>query len=699
MVDGTPSRDGMASPGALRQWPLAYAEVSQGIQRIFKERQEPMPVERLEEEFLQRFGVSIPECVCVSTREYLSRKQNVFEFDAVRGTAFLQHSILAGPPLPDPNLPKDEDLVLDEFERLIIDLGPICYISALCGKFIQRNGISVTSVTIERPLDLLKRHPHRFLLVGGGNISLPQFRDLPEVKSAMSQGCVNGRRVWIEDGRQPPADLVTEEDVVREFQRLIGQNGGEPVYISSLCGRFMQQFRKPVTNIVKSRPADFLRKHPELFELVGGGHVRLRAPGQWESDGPQTIALRQPAGKAALSGGACGGGDGGVGEGAPQGGALAPGPGPAPGGRAPAPGPAGPGPGPVPGPPAGPRAEELGGDDFLAEAVGCIAPPGYSAALMKQLRQLGEIVRQHSFLTIEDIVLGGAVGKGLAVRGPPEAAELALLVGGFPESNHADWLPHILEMVLAVLDMVLGDRARDVRRVGNSWAELVLLGQAEEGSAVGPVADVLVAVVVAPSPGPRALLSQLIRGCPVAERQYLAPGLARERLDLVARQVEVTRDGMRLLRFWAAAQSWSCSKATPPSYLLELLILFVAKQGAVGLAALLEAAMDLCVRIRELRILWDGMDVASFETLDICPDVRAQTPLLVDPTNPCANVLDPGTFDGSELSTRAARFVQRGATVQDQWGPLLDAAVVAGHPRVHGFQRTGKLGVGLQAVR
>ena len=74
-------------------------------------------------------------------------------------------------------------------------LGPVTYISTLCGKFIQRpqpeiarsaclalclsvgnrfvrNGISVTSVISSRPLDLFKRHPNSFLVLGAGNVTL-----------------------------------------------------------------------------------------------------------------------------------------------------------------------------------------------------------------------------------------------------------------------------------------------------------------------------------------------------------------------------------------------------------------------------------------------------------------------------------------------------------------------------------------------
>merc|ERR1719277_1831856 len=276
---------------------MTYADVSRGIQRIFKERQETLSVAGLEEAFRERFGVTIAEVAGITTQDYLHRKKNVFEYDDQADTVCLQPSILAGPPIADPNMPKDENFVLDEFERLIEDLGPVCYVSALCGKFIQRNGVSVTSITSTRPLDLLKKHPARFLILGGGNVSLAAFRAYPEVQSMLTRGSGKGQRAAraLQDAQLPVPDIITEQDVVDEFRRLIAHDGEECVYISSLCGRFLQRFGKPVMSIINSRPADFVRKHSDAFELVGGGNVRLRqSPPGGEPLSPQSRASGSP---------------------------------------------------------------------------------------------------------------------------------------------------------------------------------------------------------------------------------------------------------------------------------------------------------------------------------------------------------------------------------------------------------------------
>merc|ERR1719230_1750599 len=95
---------------------------------------------------------------------------------------------------PDVNAPKDEAFVVKEFEQLIEAMGPVVYISTLCGKFIQRNGISVTSIINTRPLDLFKRHPGIFLIVGAGNVTLKKYERTPEVQRLLDKPTPKAQR-------------------------------------------------------------------------------------------------------------------------------------------------------------------------------------------------------------------------------------------------------------------------------------------------------------------------------------------------------------------------------------------------------------------------------------------------------------------------------------------------------------------------
>merc|ERR1719238_2060829 len=108
---------------------MKYADVSRGIQNILKEQVGPIPLETLEDIFQARFNTSVSDIVGMSTDEYLQRKDNIFDFRPGPNTVALQSSLLAGPPISDPQVVKDEMFVVNEFAQLIESMGPVVYIS------------------------------------------------------------------------------------------------------------------------------------------------------------------------------------------------------------------------------------------------------------------------------------------------------------------------------------------------------------------------------------------------------------------------------------------------------------------------------------------------------------------------------------------------------------------------------------------
>merc|ERR1719487_97210 len=373
---------GSPTPAQGANGPMKYADVSRGLQTIFKETKEPMTMAQLEEVFEQKFGSSItsvleksqkPDEKPMSFAEYLENKKNIFEVDE-KGHVYLQQALLAGPPIADPNVVKDEAFVVHEFEQLIEDAGPVCYISTLCGKFIQRNGIAVTGIIGSRPLDLFKRHPDKFMLCGGGNVTLKKFHDKGEVRDLLDQqGAAKASRMTkaAEDNQAfHPPEEITEMHIVEEFQRLIEADRTKTVYISSLCGRFLQRYKKPVTAIINNeRPADFLRRYPDIFVMTGGGHVGLKSV-----LGPDVES--------------------------------------------------------VPAAPREPRrpleetkqldedvvARLVLADDMLLEVHGRIAHWDIYHSAVREVKKLCEVLEANSFLAVQDVVMGGPVGKGVVTK-------------------------------------------------------------------------------------------------------------------------------------------------------------------------------------------------------------------------------------------------------------------------------------------
>eukprot|EP00746_Dinoflagellata_sp_MGD_P118098 gnl/MRDRNA2_/MRDRNA2_54142_c0_seq1.p1 gnl/MRDRNA2_/MRDRNA2_54142_c0~~gnl/MRDRNA2_/MRDRNA2_54142_c0_seq1.p1 ORF type:complete len:675 (-),score=167.78 gnl/MRDRNA2_/MRDRNA2_54142_c0_seq1:71-2095(-) len=180
---------------------------------------------------------------------------------------------------------KNENLPLfavDELVRIFEENseGPIMHSSVLCSLFMQQLGASVTEISGKKPMELFRQHPQAFIWLSSGNVALTKYRDDKAVQHELKllddqPKCVRVKAAAAE-ASLPVPDKVTEEDVVNYMIGLLKENEDrDSIYISALCGRFMQRFRKPVTEIVGCKPTDFLKKYKDVFYLEKGGHVKL----------------------------------------------------------------------------------------------------------------------------------------------------------------------------------------------------------------------------------------------------------------------------------------------------------------------------------------------------------------------------------------------------------------------------------------
>jgi hypothetical protein len=592
---------------------MKYADVSRGLQTIFKETKEPVPLEKLEKIFEEKFDTTISAVVGMSTPEYLERKENIFEYDQDKGTVYLQQALLAGPPIADPSVVKDEAFVVNEFEQLIEDAGPVCYISTLCGKFIQRNGIAVTGIIGSRPLDLFKRHPDKFLLCGGGNVTLKRFSDKGEVKNLLDvQGSAKATRITkaAEDNQAfvPPED-VNETHIVDEFRRLIAADGTETVYISSLCGRFLQRYKKPVTAIIDERPADFLRRYPDIFVMMGGGHVGLR-----EVLGPDVESV-----------------------------------------------------------PAAPRepkrpleetkaldedviARLMLTDDMLLEVHGRIAHWDVYHTAVREVKKLCEVLEANSFLAVQDVTMGGPVGKGVVTKDTLQAT-VALFVKQLPYTDHSKWLPHIMETLHAVMDITLKGRAES--------------SKVENGTLILKMPqNLVVTICLSPIYKNHEHLLDCIRNTAPAARGMYQWSFVKEHVDFVGRQEQETKQIIRLVSWWASQQSWSSAFTTPDTYLLELIVIHAAEQlksQKPSMIDMINHVLEIFANFDSIKVIWADTGLAMYTLKDIWKPLLTHEPLFMDPCNPYVNLVDANVFDCRELvkfassSDRLAPFQKEAA--------------------------------------
>ncbi|CAE7571875.1 unnamed protein product [Symbiodinium natans] len=386
-----------AGPGEGGEEPeeqsMRYSDISQSLRNILKEASGPLPLQKLDALFVEKYQTSVSAIAGMSTVEYLQRKESLFEYNSAEQTVTLLEkgaTITAGE--------MDERFVIKEFIQLIESMGPVTYISTICGKFIQRNGISVTSVISSRPLDLFKRHPDSFLVLGAGNVTLKKYESLPEVQRLMEpapKAHKKAREKVTEDPLEIP-DVITEQHVVEEFRRLILADGMDSVYISSLCGRFLQRFKQPVAAIIDSKPAEFLRRHPDIFVMTGGGNVGLR-----EVLGPDAVSVLPPATRTK----------------------------------------------PTAQVEAGAFHAALTEKDLRDLEHGTLGQEA-SQAFMAALEVIRSELQEVSFLAVDRVVVGGPAGHGLH---PSHGAEIVVFVRQLPFNNFSQWLPHIVETLTSVL--------------------------------------------------------------------------------------------------------------------------------------------------------------------------------------------------------------------------------------------------------
>lgn len=469
---------------------MKYSDVSRGVQNILKEQHEPITVEQLDAIFVQKFGMSVSDIVGMSTGEYLTRKDNIFDWDPARGTVFLQSAILSGPPMADPAAVRDEAFVVREFEQLVEAMGPVVYISTLCGKFIQRNGISVSSVISTRPLDLFKRHPGVFLIVGQGNVTLKKYERMPDVQRLVDKPSSKAQRIVkaSEEAQLPVPGLITEQHVVDEFRRLILTDGTDSVYISSLCGRFLQRFKKPVTAIISCKPAEFLRRYPEVFVMTGGGNVGLR-----EVLGPDAVSVPPPPPRVPKA---------------------------------------------VREEDQGAAADEEVSPNVAVDEESYTAPahldgePAYQV-VMQRLMTVCRQIELASFLALDEVVLGGAEGKELLTA--PFAAKIVLFVRQLPYANFPQWLPHILDTLSHVLEHQLAALRAERFKVEKDHLRFCLRGGVPS-SGGAPANNLHIQIYLSPVFRSSDHLFECIKAASDDERPYFHPALVKEGNDYIGRQ-------------------------------------------------------------------------------------------------------------------------------------------------------------------
>jgi len=275
-------------------------------------------------------------------------------------------------------------------------------------------------------------------------------------------------------------------------------------------------------------------------------------------------------------------------------------------------------------------------------------------AVVQRLLSVCRQIEKASFLALDEVVLGGAAGKGLLATQPGPQAEIVLFVRQLPYRNFPQWLPHIFDTLAPVLEQQLADQRANKFKVEKDHLRFQL--------GDGTDKDLLLHLYLCPVFKSREHLLECIRASPPAERLYFYPAMVKERNDLVGRQSQQMKALIRLMTWWATKQTWSSNLAAPSNWLVELIVIHACQQlqqvdGGDGqsfnLADKVVRVLEVFANFESIKVLWADTGAALYSLQEIWRPLLSHEPLFMDPLNPYCNLVDVNSFDAHELAAAA----------------------------------------------
>jgi len=266
-----------------------------------------------------------------------------------------------------------------------------------------------------------------------------------------------------------------------------------------------------------------------------------------------------------------------------------------------------------------------------------------SEKFSQDLDCLAETLSAETFLNVSRVEKGGGVAKGTAIPGAP-GAELVLLLEGLTIGCHATWLPSLSKSVAASLNERLCGQ--------NGIANLSVSGGSVHVSVDGPLRNVKILFSPAFKSYSEALnalrCDTSATACAIGRAAFVT-----QRVRFVEKQSEGVKATMRLLKWWREQRQWSSEKTRPSDDLLELVVAHAVTQRTPrNLQAAVSDVLSILAHFDEMSAIWP-LAMRSYREDQVPKSLLSQRPLLLDPTNPFANVADPKLFCSDELMEHA----------------------------------------------
>jgi hypothetical protein len=263
----------------------------------------------------------------------------------------------------------------------------------------------------------------------------------------------------------------------------------------------------------------------------------------------------------------------------------------------------------------------------------------FNSKVTQTINDFVSILSENCFLDIDHVVIGGSVGKGIAITEAANA-DITLFVRGLPLTRHSSWLPQLLRGVAGSLPESLPEHELTNTHITEESIQFSIVGSS----------SVDVSIFISPAFESYAKTLQVITEQGPESRKLYSPSLSRERTQFISRQPSSVRTTIRLMKWWRNQQEWSSQLTCPSDDILELVTVYSAIQTKPTDQKTAVANVMSCLsRFNQLRVVWSNY----YSKDDVWGPLLRQRPLLMDPTNPLLNMADPKTFDPQELIAMA----------------------------------------------
>eukprot|EP00929_Paragymnodinium_shiwhaense_P077718 TRINITY_DN4006_c0_g1_i1.p1 TRINITY_DN4006_c0_g1~~TRINITY_DN4006_c0_g1_i1.p1 ORF type:complete len:552 (+),score=142.82 TRINITY_DN4006_c0_g1_i1:191-1846(+) len=279
-----------------------------------------------------------------------------------------------------------------------------------------------------------------------------------------------------------------------------------------------------------------------------------------------------------------------------------------------------------------------------------IAPASLQPRLLGALGVLIDMILDAAFVKIERVIKCGAIFTGTAISGCATAS-LVCVLPNLAAADFCDCVPAIARAMAGVLS-ARGEAA-------DSELDFDDVTAVRDGVRIeisGPE-DIVVTVCFSPAFDSRAAAVDHMFWEGVERRQQLAFAFANEKLQLMLKQPAHVKVAIGLLKRWRNKQAWTGPLSRPEDDLLEALAVYGAAQTQST-----DVDSTLASVLVSMRTLDSLCLICNFSNAkqDIWPPLLEQRPLIMDLSNPFANLAAAENFEPKQLMVLAtsADFLQ-----------------------------------------